>query len=239
MKKPSLLSKIADLTAPRLCCNCDRRLTPSEDGLCTACMLALPRTDHARHPEDNEMARLLWRQMDLGRAASLVYYRGQSPSVSFIYRLKYRGEPLAGTTMGRLAAQAFMEEGFFDGIDTIIPVPLAAKRQRERGYNQAAYIARGISEATLLPVAEHVVRRKWFRQTQTRLSAQDRKENVRGAFEPYRGHWWRPADDIRGQHVLLVDDVITTGATLIACAQAVAEAGPKTISVLTLAYAHG
>ena len=133
--------------------------------------------------------------------------------------------------MGRLMAREFLSSGFFDGIDAIIPVPLAPKRQRQRGYNQSEQLAHGISEITGLPIYNKVVRRVSFKGSQTNRGRWERNENVAHVFE------LRDAAAISGRHLLLVDDVVTTGATLIACAQELAQAGSIKVSVLALGFA--
>ena len=131
--------------------------------------------------------------------------------------------------MARMMAREFSEAGFFEGIDLIVPVPLAKKRQRQRGYNQSHCLADGVSQITGLPVSNQVVRRTRFVKSQTQMGRQERQENVADVFEV------RDLDMIRGRHVLLVDDVVTTGATMTACARELLKAGDVTLSLLSLA----
>ena len=133
--------------------------------------------------------------------------------------------------MGRMMGKELLPSGFFDGIDGIIPIPLAKKRQRQRGYNQSVEIARGVSEVTGLPILNQVVRRTNFKSSQTQLGRWERNENVETVFELIDGN------AIRGKHLLIIDDVITTGATMIACAQQLVKAGDVKVSVLSLGFA--
>ena len=133
--------------------------------------------------------------------------------------------------MGRYMAAELIESGFFQGIDVIIPIPLHETKQRIRGYNQSEWIARGIAAVTGIPVdTEAVVRRK-YTETQTRKSIFERWENVEGIFELHH------AESLIGKHVLIVEDVLTTGATTVACASRIMEVEGIRISVLTLAVA--
>ena len=141
------------------------------------------------------------------------------------------GQKEIGAIMGRYMAAELIESGFFQGIDVIIPIPLHETKQRIRGYNQSEWIARGIAAVTGIPVdTEAVVRRK-YTETQTRKSIFERWENVEGIFELHH------AESLIGKHVLIVDDVLTTGATTVACASRIMEVEGIRISVLTLAVA--
>ena len=238
MHRPSIFQDILDLLMPRTCANCGRRLTAGEETLCAACLLQLPRALLEPSFEDNELARLFWGQVPVGRATAFINHRPQAASSRFIYRMKYDNQPAIARQIGALVASDLLPKGFFEGIEAIIPVPLSTKRQRQRGYNQSLEIARGLSDVTALPVCHHVVRRTHFHQSQTHLSASDRRDNVQGAFVLSPSHWWQQKEDIKGRHVLLVDDVVTTGATLTACARALMAAQPTQISILTLAYSR-
>ena len=145
--------------------------------------------------------------------------------------MKYKDHPEIGEVMGRMMGKELMPSGFFDGIDGIIPVPLTKKRQRQRGYNQSEEIARGISEVTGLPLFDKVVKRVSFKGSQTNLGRWERNENVEKVFELIDG------TTIQGKHLLIVDDVVTTGATCIACSKELVKAGDVKISILSLGYA--
>ena len=133
--------------------------------------------------------------------------------------------------MGRMVAKELIPSGFFDGIDRIIPVLLSKKRQHQRGYNQSIEIARGVSEVTGLPLFQKVVKRVSFKGSQTNLGRWERNENVEKVFELIDG------TTIQGKHLLVIDDVVTTGATIIACSKELVKAGDVKISVLSLGFA--
>ena len=160
----------------------------------------------------------------------LVMLRRIFETVNILYELKYKDHPEVGEVMGRLMAKELQASGFFDGIDGIVPIPLARKRQRQRGYNQSLEIARGISEITSLPIYNKVVRRKVFEGSQTNKGRWERNENVEGVFE------LKDASAIQGKHLLMVDDVVTTGATVIACVQELCKADNVRVSVLALGF---
>ncbi len=224
-------SRILDFISPRLCVVCERRLAPSERSLCTVCLLQLPRTCYQFSPNDNPMAQLFWHLAPIERAAALIYYEPHSEMAQMVYDLKYHDHPDIGEDLGRLMANEMMVAGFFEGIDVLLPVPLSRKRLRQRGYNQSEQLARGISDITQLPVVSNALLRKHFKQSQTRLTRHERQENVADMFE------LRDDTDLRGKHVLLVDDICTTGATLLACANAIKNISGIRLSAITLGFA--
>lgn len=225
----SIWTRIFDLLAPRTCACCGRRLAISERCVCVDCMLHLPRTAFHTDDRKNAMARLFWGKLPLERATAYFFYQPGSNVSLMLQRLKYDDRPDIGEELGRRAAQ---EAGtaFFDGIDVIVPMPITGKRRRQRGYNQSQEIARGISSVTGIPICTTAVRRTLFRQSQTRLHFAERQLNVENCFR------LADAEAIRGRHVLLVDDIVTTGATLTACGRVLTEAGNVRISILTLGF---
>ncbi len=231
MKTISFWRRLLDLISPRLCTVCGCRLTVTEEIICARCNLHLPRTNFARQPYDNPMAKTFWGQIPIERAAALFYYEAHAETANLIYELKYKDHPEIGETMGRMTARELQLQDFFEGIDGIVPVPLAKKRERQRGYNQSLEIAKGIQVATGLPIYNKVVRRSTFKGSQTQRGRWERNENVEHVFE------LTDADTIRGKHLLVVDDVVTTGATVIACSKQLVKAGEVKISVLALGFA--
>ena len=231
MKPISFWHRVLDLISPRLCVVCGQRLTVSEDTICTRCNLHLPRTYFQQDPYENEMAKLFWHQIPIERATAFFYYEAHAETANILYELKYKNHPEIGEVMGRLMAKELLPSNFFDGIDSIVPVPLAKKRQRQRGYNQSMEIARGISEITGLPIYNKVARRNVFEGSQTNKGRWERNENVEGVFE------LKNATTIQGKHLLVVDDVVTTGATIIAYAKELCKAGNIKVSVLALGFA--
>lgn len=230
MPKISIISRITDIIAPRCCLVCGCRLGIMEEYVCAVCSLRLPGTGHRDNPEDNGMARLFYGKIPVERCAALTFYEARSQANNPIYRLKYSGRPDIGVTLGRLIARELSPCGFFNGIDVIVPVPLAGIRERQRGYNQSREIARGLSAATHLPVERKAVRRLTFLNSQTKIGFRERMENVEDAFE------LADAGRIRGRHVLIVDDVVTTGATVTSCARQLLKAGDVKISIVSAAF---
>lgn len=219
-----------DLISPRLCVVCGNRLAVTEETLCSKCYLHLPRTDFANDLYENVMAKLFWGQIKLEKATALFYYEPHAETTQILYELKYKNHPEIGVVMGRMMAKELMKSGLFEDIDALVPVPLAKKRERERGYNQSLELAKGVSEVTGLPIANLVIRRTKFVGSQTKRGRWERNENVEHVFELVD-------DNISDQHLLLIDDVVTTGATVIACAKEMQKASNVKISVLALGFA--
>ena len=231
MKPISFWHRLLDLISPRLCVVCGHRLSVSDEVICTKCNLHLPRTGFHRNAYENVMAKLFWGQIPIERATVLFYYEAHAEAANIIYELKYKNHPEIGEVMGRMFAKEIQPSGFFDGIDGIVPVPLAKKRQRQRGYNQSLEIARGVASVSNLPILEKVVKRIAFEGRQTNKGRWARNENVEKVFQ------LADADAIHGKHLLLIDDVVTTGATMIACTKELLKAGDIKVSVLALGFA--
>jgi ComF family protein len=227
----SFWTRLFDLISPRQCVVCGERLTVTEQVVCGKCNLHLPRTGYQYSPYDNVMAKLFWGQIPIERATAMFFYESHARTANIIYELKYKNHPEIGEVMGRMAAKELLMTDFFEGIEAIVPVPLAKKRERQRGYNQSLEIAKGIREATALPIYNKVVARTVFKGSQTNRGRWDRNENVEKAFLLTDG------ESVRGKHLLLVDDVVTTGATVIACAKELVKAGDVKVSVLSLGFA--
>lgn len=229
--KDSFWSRLVDLIAPRACVVCGGRLGIHEFFLCGSCNLQLPRTNYADNPYENDMARLFWGQLPVERCAALFFYQGGSGPSQILYELKYKNHPEIGEFFGRMIAEEWNDTGFFEGIDLIVPVPLAKERQRQRGYNQSLHIARGIGSVTRLPIVTNAVSRKQFVESQTQKDRWQRNENVEGCFRLNDG------SALKGRHVLLVDDVVTTGATICSCGREMLKAGDVRFSILTIGFA--
>lgn len=223
-----LFRRILDTIAPRRCLLCGHRLAVSEDYVCTACDWHLPRTDFFSSPDDNRLVPVFMGRFPLGHAASWLFYLSGDDSGRLMRDGKYFGRRDICRWLGRMAAREFLPFGFFDGVDMIVPVPLTRGRRRRRGYNQSREIARGIADITGIRVESRALQRTHFRRSQTQLSPEERMANVGGAFR------LRRPDLLRGRHILLVDDVITTGATMISCATEAAKAGTLRISIMSI-----
>ena len=226
----SFWTRLLDVLSPRHCVSCQERLTVGESVLCASCSMHLPLVSYSSFT-DNPVARLFWGLFPLERAASLFYYEPLTVSAHVVHSIKYFGRSDVACMMGRQLARELSAGGFFDGIDAMVPVPLTPGRQRERGYNQSEQIARGIGFETGIPVYPHVLERTSFRDSQTHQNIYERRENVREAFRLRNGQ------PLQGCHVLLVDDVVTTGSTLTACATQLLAIPGIRISIATLGFA--
>ena len=224
------LNSILNLFYPRVCAACGESLLKNEETVCLKCRYTLPRTDYELYP-DNPLAQAFYGRAPI-HAVTACYFFAKSGKVQhLIHQLKYKGNKEAGVFLGQQLGESIKDAPLFQGIDVIIPVPLHPKRERKRGYNQALVIAQGISEVTGLPVATKNLLRAVYNETQTRKSAEERYHNVQGIFEV------RCADELKGKHVLLVDDVLTTGATLESCAHQLEGIPCITISIAAAACA--
>ena len=222
------ISDLKELLFPRYCKVCGQRLMRSEQHLCLGCLLDLPRTHYEQQPENLLMQHFMeW--PEVVRATAYFHYYKEGKYSGLIHHLKYYDHPEVGTYLGRLAANELRQSGFFDGIDLIIPVPLSKKKQRKRGYNQCDYIARGISEATGIAVETRCIERTIDTDTQTRKGSAERWKNTEGVFHVTESTLFK------NKHVLVVDDVTTTGSTLHACILALLTVPGVHISVFALA----
>ena len=232
LPKISLWARIINLLAPRQCAVCDRRLEPHEDIVCALCNLNLPRTNYAQTPYDNEMAQLFWGRAPIERCAALLHYQAAAPASVLLYRLKYGNQPDLGLDLGLLMGKELLPTGFFEGIDFIVPVPLSRQRARQRGYNQSEMLAQGIAKATGLKMRRGLIRRIVNTGTQTHKDRWERADNVNNAFK-LTGKLPK-----EGCHVLFVDDVVTTGATLCACMACLSGFPGVKVSVLSVGIAQ-
>lgn len=224
------LRALLRLFFPRRCVVCDRILQEGEEGICLRCNMDMPRTNYHLHA-DNPVERMFWGKMRLVRASSFFYYYKGSCFRRVLHQLKYNGRKDLGETMGRFMAAELAEAGFFHEVDVIVPVPLHPRKQQLRGYNQSEHIVRGISAVTGIPADAVSLQRRKHTDTQTRKSAYERWENVEGIFCLLH------PEHFKGKHILIVDDVLTTGATATACADAFQTVEGVRISILTLAVA--
>lgn len=215
---------------PPRCAACEATLQEGEEGLCLKCLLDMPRTGYHLQT-DNPAERLFWGKVTVERASSYFFYHKGSQMAHIIHLMKYADRPDLAEYMGRQMAAELSASGFFSTIDCLIPVPLHPRKKRMRGYNQSERIAHGIAALTGLPVETKAVIRQRFTETQTRRSIYQRWQNVEGIFA------LKAPQCLEGKHVLLVDDVLTTGATLCALAHSLSAIPGLRISILTLSAA--
>jgi len=228
--KNQIINDFLNLFFPATCVACGNDLYRNEETLCTRCLSDLPFTGF-QHERNNQVEKLFWGRVEVENAAAMFYFRKGNRSQKLLHQLKYKSNKELGQMLGRMWGHR-LNESVFNRVDVIIPIPLHWKRERKRGYNQSAMIARGMSLAMQRPVALHAAKRVVETSTQTRKSRYERWNNVRNIFQIDN------PESLQGKHVLLVDDVITTGATLEALACEVLEKCPGAkISVAALAYA--
>jgi len=226
-----IIKQLLDLFAPRPCACCGRRLNASEELLCANCNIEIPRTNFAKEPYDNPMAKLFWGRFPIEKAAAWMFYLSGNDTSELIKDIKYHGDWQQAEQLGYLIAEEFKPHRFFEGIDLIVPVPLTAARKRQRGYNQSMEIAVGVKRSTGIKIADKVLKRESFEASQTQKSAEERAKNVENAFSLQR------PELIKGRHILLIDDVVTTGATVYECGKELAKAGDVKISVMSIGMA--
>ncbi|MBR3977699.1 MAG: ComF family protein [Bacteroidaceae bacterium] len=223
------ISDLIDLIFPRYCSVCGELLSPQERDICVSCLFSMPRIEKI-HLE--EIEKTFWGKAKIERATSYMYYKKGSPYNNLIHNLKYKNHPEVGERLAYTAATELAGKGFFNSIDLIVPLPLSKAKRRKRGYNQCDYIAAGISRATGIAIARDIVSRIKSNETQTHKNREERWKNVEGIFEV------RKPSKAEGRHILLVDDILTTGATLQCCAAALQEAAGCKISIFTLGYTY-
>lgn len=214
----STFQPLADIFYPRLCLACSRNLHAHERELCWTCLHRLPRTHYHRMP-DNPLERLFWGRTQVRAVTSLLFFTKNGITQNLLHRLKYSGQQEVGVKLGRLLGRELLNEERFAASALVIPVPLHPKKMQLRGYNQSALLARGLAESMQLPTGEDLLQRGLFTESQTRKGRLERWENVADAF------YCPQPEKLAGKAVLLVDDVLTTGATLEACARPLQSAG--------------
>jgi ComF family protein len=224
----SLLAPLVHLFYPHCCELCGTDLHQTDELLCLRCAHALPLTHFQRYP-NNPVAQVFHGRVPVQQATAAYYYNQSSGLQQLIHRFKYNQRPDIATWLGKQTGHQLQESTWISNIDFLVPVPLNARKEKQRGYNQATLLAQGIAQVIPLPVYPATLRREQFTATQTKKGRTDRWQNVANAFNINA-----PLPD--GAHVLLIDDVITTGATTEACCAALREAG-ATVSVCCLAYA--
>lgn len=208
-----ILEDLLCLFYPDVCYTCGTSLSKSEKILCAGCYHHLPRTRFHDDPE-NPVVRSFWGRVNIRSATSYLYFRRGGITQKLLHRFKYRGEKEIGTYLGREFGDELANSNSFSNIDVIIPVPLHPKKQRKRGFNQSLVIARGASDRLNAEVYANTVVRRVHTSTQTRKGRYERWANVENIFE------LRESERLSGKHVLVIDDVITTGATMEACLHA-------------------
>lgn len=222
-----ILLDFVALIYPQYCLACECALVKGEDTVCTRCMIEMPKTDY-HLDRDNLFFRKLQGRVTLKYVMALFKFTKEGRVQQLLHTLKYKNHPEIGMKLGELYGLA-LKEDYNAEFDIIIPVPLHISRQRTRGYNQSAEFGKGLSAILEIPCREDVLLKVLRTETQTRKTKLNRWENVNKVFIVSN------LKELKGKRVLLVDDVITTGATLEACAKILLDHHCKNVSIACIA----
>jgi ComF family protein len=226
----SLLSDAIHIFFPHNCMGCGSDILSRDSYLCLRCISQLPHTGFEKLP-GNPIENIFRGRLDIEAATAQFYFSKGHLVQYLIHQLKYKGNKEAGEYLGAVMGKAMLQSGRFSNIDYLIPLPLFADKEFKRGYNQAEIICNGMSTAMAIPVHAKNLIRKRYTDTQTKKHRAERWENVEGSFAV------RQPDKLNGKNILLVDDVITTGATLEASGSALLKIPSLKLSMATLAMA--
>ncbi len=219
-----MLKNILNFLIPPYCASCDE-LLDSDSCLCESCLLSLPWTENPSSNQ-NPILELFTGRERIEKANALFYFQPGGIIQDLLHQLKYKGRSDIGIKLGMLASAQFKDSSIFEDIDAIVPIPLHRKKEKKRGFNQSSVIAKGLSLGLQIPVNETLVRIKEG-QSQTKKSRFERFENTLDIF------MWLPQNQFR--HILLIDDVITTGGTIISAVHSIQKTDNLKISVFAVA----
>ena len=224
------LQSVLQALFPSTCVCCGEVLLPSERQVCLGCYTSLATTGYSAH-DDNHTERLLTGRIPFVHATSLLYFRQGDNTQRVVHAMKFQGNSELCVIMGVFMGQELLRSARFDDVDILVPLPLHWRRRLQRGYNQSELLCRGIARVLKRPVCKGVLVRHRYTHQQSLLSSAEREDNVDGAFS------LRRPERLRGSHILLVDDVMTTGATLASCCQPLTALDDVKISIATLSIA--
>lgn len=217
---------------PHICPGCKTDCLSTDEAVCAICIASLPETGFEQIP-GNPVEKIFYGRLRVKAAAAAFYFSKDSVLQNLIHAIKYEKKKEAGITLGETMGKKLLNTTLFNNTDIIVPLPMHPKKQKLRGYNQAGIIANGISKITGWALCEQLVVKTESTTSQTKKGRNERWQNVKDGFftlEPAK---------IKGKHILLVDDVVTTGATIEACGNAILSAGPASLSIYTLAWSTG
>ena len=224
------LQNFSELLYPKLCGGCGNHLYESEEVVCVYCRASLPLSGECDF-ENNASEKLFWGKVSITAAASFLFFQKKSRTQHLLHQLKYQQKENIGEWLGEQFAYSLQSKGRFAAVEIIIPIPLHPSRIKFRGYNQCDAIARGMSSVLQIPIANGVLTRSVATQSQTKKNRFQRFENMESVFSLAQ------ASAIKGKNILLLDDVLTTGATLISAAQVLQQAGSNKLFVGAIAKA--
>lgn len=214
---------------PHICAGCGSDLLSSESNLCMHCIDAMPETNFDIHP-NNPVEKKFWGRLRIENATAQYYFTKESLIQTLMHLVKYKRNKELGLQLGRLMGGSIKKSNRFNA-DALIPLPLFPAKEKRRGYNQSLLLCEGMSEVMNVPVLNDIIIRPQFTETQTKKGRIERWVNMEGKFSLLK------PELIRGKHILLVDDVITTGATLESCGTELLKAENVRLSIATLCYA--
>lgn len=228
----SLFYDFVCLIYPRICDACNASLLQHEEILCTVCQQQLPKTNY-HLDDDNPLAKNFWGKVPIAHVAALYHFKKGGNVQHLIHQFKYKGITEIGTYLGESYGKDLLQSAFIKDVDVVIPVPLHKRKKRKRGFNQSEIFAKGLSKAMQIPCDTKTLVRTTASKTQTKKSRFKRWENVKEIFAI------TDTVSLKGKHILLVDDVITTGATIEACVNQLLTISDVKISVAALACTAG
>ncbi len=231
MKRPAFLEDFISLLYPRVCAACGNSLFKHEEVICTYCLYHLPKANF-HLMEDSPLDRVFWGRAQLAKTAALYNFQKKSKVQHLIHQLKYKDRKDVGIYLGKILGADLLKSGAFEDVVKVIPVPLHPEKQRKRGYNQSEQIAIGLAKALDIEMDATSFIRTVDTSTQTRKSRFARWENVKEIFQV------TAPEALTNRHILLVDDVITTGATLESAAHMLLAIEGVKLSVACLAFAR-
>ncbi|MBW8051681.1 MAG: ComF family protein [Cytophagales bacterium] len=226
-----MLADFISMVFPEYCYACNESLVKGEQYICTHCRYQLPQTDYHKNI-DNNLFRRFWGKVPLKYALSYFKYIRGGKVQQVLHKFKYEGVKELGELLGNWYGNILVQHKFNLAFDIIIPVPLHQKKLRKRGFNQSDMFAGGLSKMMDVEWSQHIMKREILNPTQTNKKRYQRYENVKGIFKVIA------QEKITNKRVLIVDDVVTTGSTLEACAMTVLENGCKEVSIATIAAAQ-
>ncbi len=226
-----LLQGLMTLTFPQHCYHCQSSLPIHVEVLCRKCEASLPKTGFENQP-DNIVFQSFWGRVPIHFATSAFHFRQGETLQKLVHLLKYRNHPEVGLYLGRITGRIIAKSNLLSDIDFVIPVPLHYRRYRKRGYNQCDMIAQGLAEVLNVEVISDLLFRKSYNVSQTTKKHYERWQNVEGIFHVMDGQ------RIQNKRILLIDDIITTGATLEACCLALNEIPGVEINIVTVGYTN-
>ena len=226
-----MLKDFLSIIFPTVCAACGRSLHRNEDCICTFCHFRLPQTNYHLNA-NNPVAKLFWGRAPLRAAASYYSFSKGGKVQHLVHQLKYRGKKEIGITIGKFYGAELHKSELFSNIQAVMAVPLHAEKLKKRGFNQSEAFAQGLCASLEIKNESRNIVRIKHSETQTRRSRFERWKNVESVFSV------KEKNKLEGKHILLVDDVVTTGATLEACAQALLKIEGVSVSIATIACAE-